>query len=86
MVFTASQKISFLEDAYQMGLSNRYCTLWLIIEGIAAVDDLYDSYDNDWDKRNSNLQEAFTGFKIPTTLPISFLKYPLKYQSSPRSA
>ena len=86
MVFTASQNISFLKDAYQMGLSNRNCTLYLILEGIAAVDDLYNSDDNDWDKWNSNLQEAFTGFKIPTTLPISFLKYLLKYQSSPRSA
>ena len=37
-----------------MGFSNRTRTLSLIIVGIAAVDDLADWDDNDWDQWNSN--------------------------------
>ena len=52
MVFTVAQQVSFFEDADQMGLSNRTRTLSLIIEGIAAVDDLADWDDNDWNQWN----------------------------------
>ena len=85
MFFTAYQNISFFEDSDQMGLSNRTRTLSLIIEGIAAVDDLAGWDDNYWNKWNSNCKKP-AGFKIPTILPISFLKYPLKYQAIPWSA
>ena len=54
IVFTAAQQVFFFEDADQMGLSNMTCTLSLIIEGIAVVDDLADWDDDDWDQWNSN--------------------------------
>ena len=54
MIFTASQKVSLLEDADQMGLSNRNRTLSLILEGIAAVDDLVDWDNDDWYQWNYN--------------------------------
>ena len=57
MVFTSAQQVSFFEDADQMGLSNRNCTLSLINEGIAAIDDLADWDDNYWDQRNSNCKK-----------------------------
>ena len=57
MVFTAAQQVSFFEDADQMGLSNRNRTPSLIIEGIAAVDDITDWDDDYWDKWNSNYKK-----------------------------
>ena len=54
MVFTASQQVSFFGDADQMRLSKMNHTLSLILEGISAVDDLADWYDNDCDQWNSN--------------------------------
>ena len=50
MVSTAAQHVSFFEDADQMGLSNRNCTLSRIIEGIAAVDYLADWDEDYWDQ------------------------------------
>ena len=40
-----------------MGFSNRTSTLSLIIEGIAAVDDLADWDDDDCDQWNSNCKK-----------------------------
>ena len=54
MVFTDAQQFSFFEDADQIGLSNRTRTLSLILEGIAAVNDPSDWYDDDWDQWNAN--------------------------------
>ena len=57
MVFTAAQQVSYLEDADQMGLSNRTRNISLIIEGIAAVDDLADWDDDNWDQWNFNCRK-----------------------------
>ena len=57
MVFTASQQVYFFGDADQMGLSNRTCTLSLILEGISAVDDLADWDNYDWYQRKSNCKK-----------------------------
>ena len=52
MVFTAAQQVSFFEDADQMGLYNRTHTLSLSLVGIAAVDDIADWDDDNWDQWN----------------------------------
>ena len=57
MVLTASQQVSFFEDADQMGLSNSTRTLSLFLEGIATVDNLADWYDDDWDQWSSNFKK-----------------------------
>ena len=54
MVFTAAQQVSFFKYADQMGLSNGTRSLSLIIESIAAVDDLSEWDNDDWDQQNYN--------------------------------
>ena len=58
MVFTAAQQFSFFEYSDQMGLSIITRTLYLIIEGIAAFDDLTGWDDGDWDQWNSNCKKS----------------------------
>ena len=58
MFFIADKQVSFLKYSDQMGLSNSTCTLSLILEGIASVDDLSDWDDDDWDKWNFNSKKS----------------------------
>ena len=54
MVFTYAQQVSLFEYADQMGLYNRSHTLSIILEIIAAVDDIADWDDDGCDQSNSN--------------------------------
>ena len=58
MFFIADKQVSFLKDSEQMGLSNSTCTISLILEGIASVDDLYDWDDDDREKWTSNSKKS----------------------------
>ena len=57
MVLTAAQIISFFEDADQMGLTHRNCTLSLNSEGIITVGELSEWKDDEWDQWRNNCRK-----------------------------
>ena len=58
IVLTAAQKVSFFEDADQMGLKHRTRVYYIDVEGIENVDNLADWDDDDWDQWASNFKKT----------------------------
>ena len=64
MVLTAAHITSFFEDADQIGLTHRSCTLSLNYEGIIKIGELAEWKEYDWDQWKNNCKKPY---RIPYT-------------------